>query len=251
MSCACHIRGLRCEGSNVEFQMSLKSIEKWKNCFPCITLKKETATLRLFGLPWVSIVRLVVVPSVLVPIERASYCSFEVTATDGDASSFTPSFALVGGVDQGLFQLQSNGVLAFSPNAPVFATPADSDQDNVYEIEVTVSDGALTSVATTISITVTECKKFMIPYDLQNEIQTHPSLKQHLKFRRDLQTRKMLKLFCSKKYPESLFDHKELEYKCFSIIPCLSAHFASFSKIWHTRKMLRTNQNSSQSDERL
>ncbi|MEL0120903.1 MAG: cadherin repeat domain-containing protein, partial [Opitutae bacterium] len=68
-------------------------------------------------------------------------------------------FTLTGGPDKDLFDLIAEfGVLSFKV-APDFETPADSDGDNKYVVEVTVTDdgaGNLTDVQTlTINVTNT------------------------------------------------------------------------------------------------
>ena len=76
-----------------------------------------------------------------------------VAATDLDGDSF--SFALVSTADSSLFTLDpSSGVLSFN-QAPDFETPADSNSDNTYELELSVDDGANTS-SQAITVTVTD-----------------------------------------------------------------------------------------------
>ena len=54
-------------------------------------------------------------------------------------------FTIAGGVDAGRFSINSStGALAFR-TAPNFETPTDSNQDNVYQVIVRVSDGNLNS----------------------------------------------------------------------------------------------------------
>jgi hypothetical protein len=74
-----------------------------------------------------------------------------VTATDAD--SLGPlTFSIVGGTDVGAFSIDSSsGALSFLA-APDFEAPIDHDGDNIYQVEVEVSDGAN---ATTQMITVT------------------------------------------------------------------------------------------------
>lgn len=76
-----------------------------------------------------------------------------VTATDADAD--TLSFSLSGGADQSVFTIvDTSGVLSFV-SAPDFESPADSNSDNVYEVQVSVSDGS-TSVPQNLTVTVTD-----------------------------------------------------------------------------------------------
>ncbi|MDE0472105.1 MAG: cadherin domain-containing protein, partial [Ekhidna sp.] len=75
-----------------------------------------------------------------------------VTATDADNDDLT--YSVSGGADRSLFSInQNNGALAFK-TAPDFEAPGSADNSNVYEAEVTVSDGT-NSVAQTITVTVT------------------------------------------------------------------------------------------------
>ncbi|MBZ8182155.1 peptidylprolyl isomerase [Oscillatoria salina] len=76
-----------------------------------------------------------------------------VTATDADGDNLT--YSLSGGDDRNLFAINaSTGNLSFV-NAPDFENPADANNDNVFEVEVSVSDG--TEVVTQdINVTVTD-----------------------------------------------------------------------------------------------
>ncbi|AFZ49132.1 Ig-like domain-containing protein [Dactylococcopsis salina] len=61
-----------------------------------------------------------------------------VEATDPDGDNL--SFSLSGGADQGRFAIDADGNLSFA-EAPNFENPQDDNGDNVYEVDVTVSDG--------------------------------------------------------------------------------------------------------------
>ena len=76
--------------------------------------------------------------------------------TDSEGSGLTYSFTTndSGGVDNGLFDIDgSSGVITFT-SAPDFETPGDADANNVYLIQVTVTDSGGESVSQDISITV-------------------------------------------------------------------------------------------------
>ena len=73
-----------------------------------------------------------------------------ISASDADNNSLT--FTISSGDDQALFAMTSSGVLSFAA-APDFETPGDVGSNNVYDITVQVSDGALTD-SQAISITV-------------------------------------------------------------------------------------------------
>ena len=76
-----------------------------------------------------------------------------VTATDADAGT-TLIYTITGGADSARFSLDQNtGDLAFK-TAPDFEAPSSADNDNIYEVEVTASDGT-NSTAQTITIMVT------------------------------------------------------------------------------------------------
>ncbi len=59
-------------------------------------------------------------------------------ATDGNNDLLT--YSIVQGEDSELFSLSDNGTLTFI-TPPDFETPADSDTDNIYKINVSVNDG--------------------------------------------------------------------------------------------------------------
>ncbi|MCF8080764.1 MAG: hypothetical protein K9K88_15910, partial [Desulfobacterales bacterium] len=66
-----------------------------------------------------------------------------------------PTFAVSGGADAGRFSIDANtGVLTFN-SAPDFEAPADADANNIYEVQVTASDGNGGSDTQTISVAVT------------------------------------------------------------------------------------------------
>ena len=95
-----------------------------------------------------------------------------VTASDVDVGD-TPTFSISGGADAGLFSLTSGGVLTFNAGQD-FETFADSDNDGVYEVEVTADDGNGGTDVQLIAVTVTDVnvllgrldpKRFGIPID--------------------------------------------------------------------------------------
>ena len=79
------------------------------------------------------------------------------TAVATDADGDTPTYHLVGGVDQALFDIDSSsGALTFK-SAPDYETPTDasSPPDNVYEVQIEARDGNGGTASQTVSITVT------------------------------------------------------------------------------------------------
>ncbi|WP_201276175.1 peroxidase family protein [Methylotetracoccus oryzae] len=76
-----------------------------------------------------------------------------VTALDTDVPAQTLSYAIAGGADAALFEIDATtGDLTFLA-APDFETPGDADGDNIYDVTVEVGDGAATDTQT-LSITV-------------------------------------------------------------------------------------------------
>ncbi|MBU6396014.1 MAG: choice-of-anchor I family protein [Sphingomonadales bacterium] len=77
-----------------------------------------------------------------------------VTATDPDAGT-TLTYAIAGGADASLFQMDAaTGVISFK-QAPNFERAADADKNNVYEVIVSSSDGTATDTQT-LTVTVTD-----------------------------------------------------------------------------------------------
>ena len=76
-----------------------------------------------------------------------------VTASDADGD--TLSFSITGGADSALFNINStSGLLSFN-TAPDFESPSDSDTNNVYLLDLSVSDGS-TSAQQSVEVTVTD-----------------------------------------------------------------------------------------------
>ena len=66
------------------------------------------------------------------------------------------TWSLAGGADQAKFTIDaSTGVLSFS-SSPDYENPTDVGPDNVYEVQVTVSDGSDSSSPQMISITISD-----------------------------------------------------------------------------------------------
>ncbi|WP_169314649.1 cadherin domain-containing protein [Thiothrix nivea] len=83
-----------------------------------------------------------------------------VTGTDPDNDTLT--YSISGGADSGLFSIgPATGVLSFT-TAPDFGKPTDSNKDNVYEVEVAVTDGSGQQDTQTLSITITGGHKVVL-----------------------------------------------------------------------------------------
>ena len=75
-----------------------------------------------------------------------------VTASDQDGDQ--PSFAIVGGPDQGFFSIGvQDGIFSFNVS-PDFEQPQDTDGDNVFQLTVQATDSSL-STTQDISVTIT------------------------------------------------------------------------------------------------
>lgn len=90
--------------------------------------------------------------------EDGSRQALDINSQDQDTNDTEGnglSYAISGGADQAQFVLDSaTGVLSFG-TVPDYDAPADSNRDNTYEVEVTVTDRGGLSTSKTFSITVT------------------------------------------------------------------------------------------------
>ena len=84
--------------------------------------------------------------------ENVSGPVYTATATDPDGDPL--AFAIAGGADAARFTLSSGGVIAFAA-PPDFEAPADADRDNVYRLQLSVSDGRGGSATLDLAVTVT------------------------------------------------------------------------------------------------
>ena len=84
--------------------------------------------------------------------ENTAGIFYTATATDADGDAL--SYSLTGGADLARFGITGSGALSFAA-APDFEAPADSNGDNVYLVDISVSDGK-TSTVQSLSVTVTD-----------------------------------------------------------------------------------------------
>ncbi len=77
-----------------------------------------------------------------------------VSATDADSPAQTVTFSLSGGADQSKFSITSGGVLSFNA-VHDFENPNDVGTNNVYNVQVTASDGNGGTTTQDIAVTVT------------------------------------------------------------------------------------------------
>ena len=83
--------------------------------------------------------------------ENSAGTIYTATATDPDGNPLT--FSLSGGADRAQFSITAAGALSFA-QVPDFENPADADANNVYLVQLAVSDG-MTSATLDLAVTVT------------------------------------------------------------------------------------------------
>jgi len=83
--------------------------------------------------------------------ENGNGAIYTATATDPDGNALT--FSLSGGADRAAFSITAGGALSFA-QPPDFEAPADVDANNVYLVQLAVSDGT-TSATLDLAVTVT------------------------------------------------------------------------------------------------
>jgi glucose/arabinose dehydrogenase len=83
--------------------------------------------------------------------ENGAGTVYQATATDPDGNSL--AFSLSGGADRTAFAITAAGALSFA-QSPDFEVPTDADQNNVYQVQISVSDGQ-TSAVLNLAVTVT------------------------------------------------------------------------------------------------
>jgi glucose/arabinose dehydrogenase len=83
--------------------------------------------------------------------ENGSGAIYTATATDPDGNALT--FSLSGGADRARFSITAAGALSFA-QPPDFENPDDADANNVYQVQLGVSDGT-TSATLDLAVTIT------------------------------------------------------------------------------------------------
>jgi hypothetical protein len=95
---------------------------------------------------------LIVPPTASVAENETAVLAAQATDADGD----TPEFSISGGADGALFEIDAaTGALSFVV-PPDFEAPSDAGGDNVYEVEILVSDGNGGSDSGLVAVTVTD-----------------------------------------------------------------------------------------------
>ena len=83
--------------------------------------------------------------------------AYQAAASDGNGD--TLAFTIDGGADAALFSISAAGALRFNA-APDYDLPGDADGDNVYAVQLRVSDGQA-SATQPVNITVTNSREGM------------------------------------------------------------------------------------------
>ena len=89
----------------------------------------------------------------------------DVQSTDpeGDMEGSGLTYAITGGADQAAFSINTNsGVLSFV-SAPDFENPTDAGANNVYDVQVTVTDSSALTDVQDIAVTVTDVIELLPP----------------------------------------------------------------------------------------
>lgn len=98
--------------------------------------------------------------SAALSVEEGASAVTVVVASDGDGPE-PVQYAIAGGADAALFAIDAaTGALSFLA-APDFEAPGDADGDNLYEVVVSASDGAL-SASQTIAVTVANLEEAIV-----------------------------------------------------------------------------------------
>jgi glucose/arabinose dehydrogenase len=83
--------------------------------------------------------------------ENVTTSVYSATATDPDGNSLT--YSITGGADRAAFAMTAAGALSFT-TPPDFEAPTDADKNNVYIVQLSVSDGTA-SATLDLAVTVT------------------------------------------------------------------------------------------------
>ncbi|MEA2564713.1 MAG: large repetitive protein [Acidobacteriota bacterium] len=93
--------------------------------------------------------------AVSVPENQAGVIDVQSTDPDGDTEGSGLTYSLTGGADMALFSIvPATGVLTFN-SAPNFEIPGDAGANNVYDVQVTVTDSDTLTAVQNLQVTVT------------------------------------------------------------------------------------------------
>ncbi|MFT3754844.1 MAG: cadherin repeat domain-containing protein [Pseudoxanthomonas sp.] len=92
--------------------------------------------------------------------ENSTGAFYTAKATDANNDALT--YSISGGADRARFSITSGGALSFVAS-PDYEAPTDSDGNNVYLVELSVSDGKGGSATLSLSVTVTDVAEGTTP----------------------------------------------------------------------------------------
>ena len=97
--------------------------------------------------------------AVSVPENQTAVIDVQSTDPDGDMEGSGLTYSSTGGADQALFSIvPATGVLTFN-SPPNFEAPGDVGANNVYEVQVTVTDSDTQTAMQNLQVTVTDAKR--------------------------------------------------------------------------------------------
>ena len=91
-----------------------------------------------------------------------------VVASDSDTEDSVTGYSISGGSDEALFSIADSGVLSFV-SAPDFGNPGDSDRNNDYVVEITVTSGTAGRVMSAVRIFTVEVTRILHGTRLPNQ----------------------------------------------------------------------------------
>ncbi|MEL6383707.1 MAG: Ig-like domain-containing protein [Cyanobacteria bacterium J06626_18] len=98
-------------------------------------------------------------------VENQTFAIDVAASDDADFEGAGLTYAITGGADADLFDIDAaTGVVTFTA-APDFGNPADADADNTYDLQVTVTDSEGLTDAQAIAIAVTETPTLTLTLD--------------------------------------------------------------------------------------
>ena len=112
---------------------------------------------------------IVTAASVTIPENQTEVLDVNATDANGDTPGNGLSFSLTGGEDLEAFAIDPNtGALSFT-SAPDFENPGDKNGNNVYEVEVTVTDSTNLTDTQLIDVTVSDLNETLGTIEIEAE----------------------------------------------------------------------------------
>ncbi len=109
--------------------------------------------------------------TIQIPEQQSEVIDLMAFDPEGETEGNGLTYSIVGGADADLFNLDSETGLVSFIEAPDFAQPQDLDFDNIYELEVAVSDGQGLTDTVKLAIAIQTINQ---PLDVPNQIPDVP-----------------------------------------------------------------------------